>query len=209
MPCVPHIIYMEYQDIKLIKRKGDEIRCFSFMRDNTEYFGKLIRTDRQEDFVKERDINLYINDNIKDDKYHTRILEVYENISLPVNLSILLKSSCDPSSSGTAGAKYNLMVFEYSGKHTLRYYINKLSRTNFNKIISQIREATHLLNSIGVIHYDLYCESNVMLKKDGNKWVVKIVDYGLSYIDLTDKTDSDYNNIIESVEHFCKKHIVI
>jgi len=65
-----------------------------------------------------------------------------------------------------------------------------------------------MLNDIGVIHYDLYCESNVMLKKEKNEWVIKIVDYGLSYIDLTDKTDSDYNNIIESIEHFCKKHIV-
>lgn len=100
------------------------------------------------------------------------------------------------------------MIFEYSGKNPLRYYINKLSQSNFNKIIKQIREATSILNGIGVIHYDLYCESNVMLKKENNEWVIKIIDYGLSYIDLTDKSDSDYNNIIESIEHFSKKHIV-
>lgn len=202
------IINMEFQnikDIKLIKRKGYKIICFSFVRDNTAYFGKLIHIDMRADFVKERDINLYINDNIKNDKYHTRIQEVYENITLPINLLILLLGHEGHSK---VDAKYNLMVFEYSGKHPLRYYINKLSRTNFDKIINQIREATSMLNSIGVIHYDMYCESNVMLKKVGNQWVIKIIDYGLSYIDLTDKTDSDYYNIIESIEHFCKKHII-
>ena len=79
---------------------------------------------------------------------------------------------------------------------------------DFNEIIKQIREATDLLNDIGVIHYDLYCESNVMLKKENNNWIIKIIDYGLSYIDLTDKTDSDYINIIESIEHFNKKHSI-
>jgi hypothetical protein len=47
-----------------------------------------------------------------------------------------------------------------------------------------------------------------MLKKEKNKWVIKIIDFGLSYIDLSDKRDSDYKNIIESIEHFNKKHII-
>lgn len=191
----------EYHDIKIIKRKGNNIICFSFVENNTEYFGKLIHADMQSDFIKERDINIYINDNLKDNKYHTKILHVYENIELSDNLLILVKEP-------TTNAKYNLMIFEYSGKHPLRYYINKLSQNNFNKIIKQLRDATSFLKSIGVIHYDLYCESNVMLKKENNEWVIKIIDYGLSYIDLSDKTDSDYNNIIESIEHFCKKHFI-
>lgn len=195
------IMDLEYQGIKIIKRKGDKIICFVFMRNNTEYFGKLIRTDMLADFIKERDINIYISNNIKNSKYHTKILELYENIMLTNNLAILARET-------TADAKYNLMIFEYSGKHPLRYYINKLSRANFDKIIQQLREATNMLNYIGVIHYDLYCESNVMLKKDKGEWVIKIVDYGLSYIDFTDKTDSDYNNIIESIEHFSKKHSI-
>lgn len=195
------ISIMDYQDIKLIKRKRDNIICFSFVQNNTEYFGKLIHIDMQADFIKERDINIYINDNIKNCKYHTRLLHVYENIRLPDNLLVLVKDR-------TKNVEYNLMIFEYSGKNPLRYYINKLSQSNFNKIIKQIREATSILNSIGVIHYDLYCESNVMLKKEDNEWVIKIIDYGLSYIDPTDKTDSDYNNIIESIEHFSKKHVV-
>ena len=193
--------YCDIREIRVIKRKKDSIICFSFVQMNTEYFGKLIRTDMQSDFIKERDINNYINDNIKDCKYHTKLLHVYENIRLPDNLLVLVRDK-------TTNAEYNLMIFEYSGKNPLRYYINKLSQSNFNKIIKQIREATSILNGIGVIHYDLYCESNVMLKKENNEWVIKIIDYGLSYIDLTDKSDSDYNNIIESIEHFSKKHIV-
>ena len=140
--------------------------------------------------------------NIKDIKHHTRMLSVYENISIPNNLSILLKEQ-------RANAEYNLMIFEYSGNRPLRYYINKLSPKIFRKILKQVREATELLNDIGVIHYDMYCESNVMLKKEKNEWIIKIVDFGLSYIDLTDKTDSDYNTIIESIEHFNKKQIII
>lgn len=192
----------QFKDIKSIKNKDDKIICFSFIQNSTEYFGKLIHIDMQADFIRERDINTYVNDNIKDIKHHTRMLSAYENITLPDNLSILLKNP-------NANRKYNLMIFEYSGNRPLRYYINKLSPNNFNKILKQLREATEMLNDIGVIHYDLYCESNVMLKKEKNEWVIKIVDLGLSYIDLTDKTDSDYNCIIESIEHFCKKQIIL
>ena len=186
-----------YQDIKIIKRKGDQVICFRFIENNTYYFGKLVHLDMQIEFIRERDINIYINNNIKNSKYYTKMLNVYENITIPDSLSLLLK---DPN------IKYNLMIFDYSVNYPLRYYINKLSSKKFNEIIKQIREATELLNDIGVIHYDLYCESNVMLKKENNKWIIKIIDYGLSYIDLTDKTDSDYNNVIESIEHFNKKH---
>lgn len=193
---------MDYKEIKAIKNKDDKVICFSFIQNNTEYFGKLVHIDMHVDFIRERDINSYINNNIKDFKHHTKMLYAYENITLSNNLSILLKVP-------NTNNKYNLMIFEYSGNRPLRYYINKLSPNNFNKIIKQIREATEMLNDIGVIHYDLYCESNVMLKKEKNEWIIKIVDYGLSYIDLTDKTDSDYNCIIESIEHFCKKHIVL
>jgi len=191
---------LQFNDIKPIKNKDDKVVCFSFIQNNTEYFGKLVHIDMQAVFIRERDINTYINDNIKGFKHHTRMLSVYENITLPDNLSKLLKNS-----NANANDKYNLMIFEYSGNRPLRYYINKLSPNNFNKILKQLREATDMLNDIGVIHYDLYCESNVMLKKEKNEWVIKIVDFGLSYIDLTDKTDSDYSCIIESIEHFCKK----
>lgn len=193
---------MDFQNIKLIKNKGGKVICFRFIQDNTEYFGKLFHLDMRVDFIRERDINTYINNNIKDIKHHTRMLSVYENISIPNNLSILLKEQ-------RANAEYNLMIFEYSGNRPLRYYINKLSPKIFRKILKQLREATELLNDIGVIHYDMYCESNVMLKKEKNEWIIKIVDFGLSYIDLTDKTDSDYNTIIESIEHFNKKQIII
>ena len=190
---------MDYQDIKILKRKGDQVICFRFIENNTYYFGKLVHLDMYADFNREKDINIYINNNIKNSKYYTKMLNVYENITIPDSLALLVK---DPN------IKYNLMIFDYSGNYPLRYYINKLSSKKFNEIIKQIREATKLLNDIGIIHYDLYCESNVMLKKENNKWIIKIIDYGLSYIDLTDKTDSDYNNVIESIEHFNKKHSI-
>jgi tRNA A-37 threonylcarbamoyl transferase component Bud32 len=82
-----------------------------------------------------------------------------------------------------------------------------MSRNSFKDVLKQLRDATDLLNKIGVIHYDLYCESNVMLKKDKKEWVIKIIDFGLSYIDLTDDSDSDYKNILESIECFNIKHL--
>jgi tRNA A-37 threonylcarbamoyl transferase component Bud32 len=192
---------MDFQDVKLIKSKEDKVICFSFIQNNTKYFGKLIHLNLQADFVRERNINTYVNNNIKDFKYYTKMLYTYENITIPDSLSILLK---DPSINNNV--KYNLMIFEYSGNKPLRYYINKVSTKKYKNILKQLREATEMLNDIGVIHYDMYCESNVMLKKEKNEWIIKIIDFGLSYIDLTDKTDSDYKTIIESIEHFNKKH---
>lgn len=189
-------------DLKLIKRKGDKIISFSFVEDSQHYFGKLVHSDLQAEFARERDINTYLNNNItdKDFRYFTRMLKVYESISLPNNLAKLVNVP-------TGDVKYNLMIFAHAGNHPLRYYINRMSRNSFKDVLKQLRYATDLLNKIGVIHYDLYCESNVMLKKDKKEWVIKIIDFGLSYIDLTDDSDSDYKNILESIECFNIKHL--
>jgi serine/threonine protein kinase len=198
------------KNIKVIKRKGDKIICFSFVEDRKRYFGKLIHTDLQTEFARERDINTYLNNNItdKDFRYFTRMLKVFENIPLPNELASLVTKLAN-ADGDAAVAKYNLMVFTHAGNHPLRYYINKMSRNSFKDVLKQLRDATALLNKIGVIHYDLYCESNVMLKKEKNEWIIKIIDFGLSYIDLTDDSDSDYKNILESIECFNNKHINI
>jgi len=198
------------KNIKVIKRKGDKIICFSFVEDRKRYFGKLIHTDLQTEFARERDINTYLNNNITTDndfRYFTRMLKVFENIPLPNELASLVTKLAN-ADGDAAVAKYNLMVFTHAGNRPLRYYINRLSRESFKDVLKQLRDATALLNKIGVIHYDLYCESNVMLKKEKNEWVIKIIDFGLSYIDLTDDSDSDYKNILESIECFNNKHII-
>jgi len=187
-----------FDSIKIVKRKKNKMICFSFIQNNQTYFAKLLHTDLQDDFNRERDINIYIQNNLQDFRYHTKMLDVFENIQLNNTLSILVDNSKD---------KYNLMIFEYSGNHTLRYYINKISSYSFQNILKQLEDATKMLEDINVIHYDLYCESNVMLKKEKKEWVVKIVDYGLSYIDPTDKSKRDYNNVIGSIKHFNKKHV--
>lgn len=188
------------KDIKVVKQKGDTVICFSFVdvENNQPYFGKLIHTDLQTEFIRERDINRYLNNNITDFKYFTKMLKVYENITLPDNLRTLVDTT----------DKYNLMIFAHSGNRPLRYYINRMSRDNFKDVLIQLRDATALLSKIGVIHYDLYCESNVMLKKEHNRWVIKIIDFGLSYVDLTDDSDSDYQNILESIECYNNRHII-
>jgi len=196
----------DIKDVRLVKNKGDMVICFSFVEDRKRYFGKLIHTDLQTEFARERDINTYLNNNITTDndfRYFTRMLKVFENIPLPNELASLV-----PKLENVA-AKYNLMVFTHAGNRPLRYYINRLSRESFKDVLKQLRDATALLSKIGVIHYDLYCESNVMLKKEHNRWVIKIIDFGLSYIDLTDDSDSDYKNILESIECFNNKHINI
>lgn len=88
----------------------------------------------------------------------------------------------------------------------MRFYINKLSSKNFNNILQQLKEATDILESNNIIHYDLYCESNIMLKKINNNWEIKIIDYGLSYIDKTDKSKLDYKTALNSIIHYNKKH---
>ena len=191
-------ILKDIKCIKVIKQKCDTVICFSFVENNEHYFGKLIHTDLQTEFARERDINTYLNNNIKDFKYFTKMLKVYENITLPDNLRILVDTT----------DKYNLMIFAHSGNRPLRYYINRMSRDNFKDVLIQLRDATALLSKIGVIHYDLYCESNVMLKKEHNRWVIKIIDFGLSYVDLTDDSDSDYHNILESIECYNNRHII-
>ena len=190
----------DIKDIKVVKQKGNAVICFSFVdaENSLPYFGKLIHTDLQTEFARERDINTYLNNNITDFKYFTKMLKVYENITLPDNLRTLVDTA----------DKYNLMIFAHSGNRPLRYYINRMSRDNFKDVLRQLRDATALLSKIGVIHYDLYCESNVMLKKENNRWAIKIIDFGLSYVDLTDDSDSDYKNILESIECFNNRHII-
>ena len=190
----------DIKNIKVVKQKGNAVICFSFVdaENSLPYFGKLIHTDLQTEFARERDINTYLNNNITDFKYFTKMLKVYENITLPDNLRTLVDTA----------DKYNLMIFAHSGNRPLRYYINRMSRDNFKDVLRQLKDATALLSKIGVIHYDLYCESNVMLKKENNRWVIKIIDFGLSYVDLTDDSDSDYKNILESIECFNNRHII-
>jgi serine/threonine protein kinase len=204
----------DIKDVRLVKNKGDMVICFSFVEDRKRYFGKLIHTDLQTEFARERDINTYLNNNMTTDndfRYFTRMLKVFENIPLPNELASLVTKLVNVAGDApaAAAAKYNLMVFTHAGNRPLRYYINRLSRESFKDVLKQLRDATNLLSKIGVIHYDLYCESNVMLKKEHNRWVIKIIDFGLSYIDLTDDSDSDYKNILESIECFNNKHINI
>jgi len=193
----------DIKDVKIIKRKGDKIICFRFVENNIDYFGKLVHPELHAEFVREVTINTYINNKITDFTYFTKLLEAYENIDLPHNLARLVNVNASPDIS-----KYNLMIFAYSGDHPLRYYINRISCDDFIDILNQIRDATYILKDIGVVHYDLYCESNVMLKREEGRWVIKIIDFGLSYIDVTDKSDSDYKTIIESIDYFNKKHIL-
>jgi serine/threonine protein kinase len=191
---------MSIKNVKLIKKKHN-LLCISYVEDGTEYFAKVffVKDDEKllNDYHRELCINKYIVENTNDFIYHTKLLKIYEDVS-PFEYMLDFVDN--------KNEKCNVMIFEHAGNHTLRYYINKLSSENINKILGQLRDATDILESIDVIHYDLYCESNIMLKKINKKWTIKIVDYGLSYIDETDKSKSDWHVAIESIQHFNKKH---
>jgi hypothetical protein len=189
-------------NVKIIKKKNNLI-CFSYKEDNIPYFAKLFYLNDDEklttEYKREVNINNHIINNIPDFKYNTKLLKVYENI-IPFDFILGFvkdkKKLC------------NILIYEHSGNHTLRFYINKLSSKNFNNILQQLKDATDILESHNIIHYDLYCESNIMLKKNNNKWELKIIDYGLSYIDETDKTKLDYNTALDSIIHYNKKHTI-
>jgi len=153
----------------------------------------------QTEYVREIEMNAYIDKKLMDKTYHTALLQIHEDI-IPFDFILPFVSDKE--------LKCNILVFEHSGNHPLRYYINHLSTTNFNDIMKQLKIACDMLQDIDVIHYDLYCESNIMLQKKKNGWRIKIIDYGLAYIDDTDKTMFDYNTALESIKYYNKKHII-
>lgn len=191
----------EMMHIKIIK-KNDNILCLTFTQNENKYFAKIFHLNNKkikDEYNRELFINNYIIKNLKNKKYYTSLVKVYDNI-LPFSFfTPYIKDST---------LSCNILIYEHSGNNTLKYYINKLSTDNFNNILEQVKEATQLLEDINVIHYDLYCESNIMLKKIEDRWFIKIIDYGLAYIDDTDKTKFDYNTALESIRHFNKKHKV-
>lgn len=188
----------DINNIKIIK-KTDDIICFTFEENEILYFAKIFYLNNEKirkEYINEININHYIINNIKNQKYYTKLLKIYSDILPDINIMSFIKNK----------SLCNILIYEHSGFYTLKYYINKLSSKNFYNILEQLKEATSLLEDIDVIHYDLYCESNIMLKKINNKWIIKIIDYGLSYIDKTDKSNYDYNIAFDSISVYNKKH---
>lgn len=188
-------------DIKLIKKRK-ELYCLSFKQNDELLFAKIYYLENnqklKEDYDREVSINKYLKDKLKNKIYYSNLLEIRENVE--PDECFLKYISHDH------GTLSNILIYENAGNHTLRYYINRVSQKTFDVLLKQLREATKLLQEIHVIHYDLYCESNILVKKVKNKLLIKIVDFGLSYIDDTDDTDSDYHTAIESIRHYNKKH---
>ena len=190
-------------NIKLIKKRKQQF-CLSFKQNNKLLFAKIYYLENdsklREDYDREVSINKYLKDITKNKKYFSELLEIRENVQPDECFIEFIKHSQD--------SLCNILIYEHAGNHTLRYYINRISQKNFNDLLEQLREATQILQENNVIHYDLYCESNILVKKENNKLNIKIVDFGLSYIDESDKTDTDYLTAIESIEHYNKKHVM-
>ena len=183
---------------KIIKKKKN-LLCFKFTYNNINYFGKLFTQELDNEYTREKNINIYLNKNIHNYNNFIKLLYYYDNITLNNNLLNYFDNNNN----------FNLLIFEYFNSKPLRYYINKLSKKNFNDIILQIKDATFILKNLNIIHYDLYCQTNVLLCKLNNKWTLKIIDFGLSYIDTNDNTNNDYNTLIESINDFNKKQLLI
>jgi|SaaInlV_125m_DNA_1040241.scaffolds.fasta_scaffold07485_2 hypothetical protein len=188
-------------DIKLIKKRK-ELYCLSFRQNDELLFAKIYYLENnqklKEDYDREVSINKYLKNKLKNKNYYSNLLEIRENVEPDeCFLKYISQDRDDPC---------NILIYEHAGNHTLRYYINRISQKTFNDLLNQLREATKLLQEVHVIHYDLYCESNILVKKEKKKFIIKIVDFGLSYIDDSDDTDSDYLTAIESIRHYNKKH---
>lgn len=189
-------------DVCIIKKTCD-LLCLTYKDNKVPYFAKVFYTQNniklQTEYDRELQMNTYVNENLSDKTYHTSLLQVHDNVIafdfiIPFISEERKKILC------------KILVFEHSGNHTLRYYINRISMDNFNILMKQLKIACDMLQDINVIHYDLYCETNIMVKKFKNKWTIKIIDYGLSYIDETDKTNYDYNIALESISLYNNKH---
>lgn len=188
--------------VRIIKKTEDLI-CLTYMHNKIPYFAKVFYLHNnkklREEYDRELQMNTFISENLIDKTYHISLLQVHDN-TMPFDFILPFISE------ELRHLHCNILVFEHSGNHTLRYYINRISTNNFNILMKQIKIACELLQNINVIHYDLYCESNIMVKKIKNKLMIRIIDYGLSYIDETDKTNYDYNTAIESISYYNKKH---
>lgn len=186
--------------IKIFKKKNN-LLCFTFLFDDNIYFAKLFTNNLYDDFLREKNINLYINNNNDNFNNFVKMLHYYDNIILNNNLNNYFSKDIK---------NFNLIIFEYFKSRPLRYYINKLSKKDFNNIILQIKNAINILNNLNIIHYDLYCQTNVLLYKNNfNKWIIKIIDFGLSYIDPNENTNYDYNILIESIIDFNYKQTLL
>lgn len=189
-------------DVRLIKKNKDLI-CLTYIDDKTHYFAKVFYVQSNEklrtEYEREVKMNRYISKHLQDKTHHISLLEVHENV-IPFDFIIPFISL------ENKHLHCNILIFEYSGKQTMRYYINRISSHNFNRLLKQLKTACDMLQDIDVIHYDLYCESNIMVQKINNRLTLKIIDYGLSYIDETDKTNYDYNVALESITKYNKKH---
>lgn len=187
------------QIVKIFKKKNN-LLCFTFLFDDNIYFAKLFTNNLYDDFLREKKINLYINNNNYNFNNFVKMLHYYDNIILNNNLNNYFSKDIK---------KFNLIIFEYFKSRPLRYYINKLSKKDFNNIILQIKNAINILNNLNIIHYDLYCQTNVLLHKNNfNKWIIKIIDFGLSYIDPDENNDYDYNILIQSIIDFNYKQTI-
>lgn len=189
-------------DIQILKilKKTKNILCFTFTYNDNVYFGKLFTNLLYNEYFREKNINLYLNKNNNDFTNFAKLLYYYDNIKINNNINKLFHKDIET---------FHFIVFEYYNSRPLRFYINKLSKKNFNEVLLQIKNSTNILNNLNIIHYDLYCQTNVLLFKNKfNKWIIKIIDFGLSYIDYNDNTNDDYNTLIESIKHFNYKHII-
>ena len=119
---------------KIIKKKKN-LLCFKFTYNNINYFGKLFTQELDNEYTREKNINIYLNKNIHNYNNFIKLLYYYDNITLNNNLLNYFDNNNN----------FNLLIFEYFNSKPLRYYINKLSKKNFNDIILQIKEATFIL----------------------------------------------------------------
>ena len=186
------------EKIRVIK-KNKNLLCYSFVENGKQLFSKIVfingNEKTQTEFDREVSMNTYLSENLENKTYHVDLIQIMRNVDVPDYLADVFDTKF----------KCNILIYAYCGRHNLRYYINRVSQKTFDNLLLQLREATNLLKDIHVMHYDLYCQSNIMVSKEKNKFRIKIVDYGLAYIDDTDETDSDYETAIESIICFNKK----
>lgn len=127
-----------------------------------------------------------------------------------------------------------LIIYEYVGKFPLKTYLNRMSQTEFNKVLMQIYLTLKDFRSLDFCHGDLFINTNIMLKKLDNpidiayninnttyklpkvKWYVKIIDFDHSTININ-CTDHEYleyslmkfnkNKKIQAFEKLSKDYI--
>lgn len=137
------------------------------------------------------------------------------------------KSELSPKHVKLLGENYKLptriILYEFVGNTTLRTNINRILRSDLEKVFFQLFFTIICFQAKGVCHRDLYIQGNIMIRKlrtpkdlhykvgkryytlPNTKWFASIIDFDIASNDVDDECH-DFEILVQSIREFYKKN---